>query len=402
MIKTIQVRVMELHKLNRRQTLKLGTVGITSLLVNPSLSLKYLAKKREFSDQQPRVIIIRFGGGVRRQETINLKGTYAPFMRHPLASEGTLFTNMELENSNSVTTSHGQGNLYILTGKYKKYEQEFLSDNFEPSIPTLFEYLRKQYQIPEEETLIINGEDRTSEEFYSFSNHHSFGVNYRSQVLSLYRFKIHLLKKQIITNQFTDKELEKKQEELEKLLEKNYRPNQELSEPLKLTQFWEEWEKMYGESGLVNTRGDSLLTELAVWAINRLKPKLLMINYNDPDYVHWGYKSHYTRGISIIDQGIKRLVDTIKLAEEYRDNTVLCIVPDCGRDSNPFLSVPYQHHFNSKSAHEIFALFWGKGINKNKVIKRQVSQIDIAPTIAKIMGFNADYAEGNILEEVFI
>ena len=393
---------MEPHKLNRRRTLKLGTVGITSLLVNPSLSINYLAKKREFSYQQPRVIIIRFGGGVRRQETIDIKGTYAPFMRHTLASEGTLFSNMELEQSDSVTTSHGQGTLYILTGKYKKYEQEFLNDNFEPSIPTLFEYLRKQYHIPEEETLIINGEDRTSEEFYSFSNHHSFGVNYRSQVLSLYRFKIHLLKKQIITNQFTDKELEKKQEELEKLLEKNYRPNQELSEPLKLTQFWEEWEKMYGESGLVNPRGDSLLTELAVWAINRLKPKLLMINYNDPDYVHWGYKSHYTRGISIIDQGIKRLVDTIKLAEEYRDNTVLCIVPDCGRDSNPFLSVPYQHHFNSKSAHEIFELFWGKGINKNKVIERQVSQIDIAPTIAKIMGFNADYAEGNILEEVFI
>ena len=393
---------MEPHKLNRRRTLKLGTVGITSLLVNPSLSINYLAKKREFSYQQPRVIIIRFGGGVRRQETIDIKGTYAPFMRHTLASEGTLFSNMELEQSDSVTTSHGQGTLYILTGKYKKYEQEFLNDNFEPSIPTLFEYLRKQYHIPEEETLIINGEDRTSEEFYSFSNHHSFGVNYRSQVLSLYRFKINLLKKQIITNQFTDKELEKKQEELEKLLEKNYRPNQELSEPLKLTQFWEEWEKMYGESGLVNPRGDSLLTELAVWAINRLKPKLLMINYNDPDYVHWGYKSHYTRGISIIDQGIKRLVDTIKLAEEYRDNTVLCIVPDCGRDSNPFLSVPYQHHFNSKSAHEIFAFFWGKGINKNKVIERQVSQIDIAPTIAKIMGFNADYAEGNILEEVFI
>lgn len=212
---------MEPHKLNRRRTLKLGTVGITSLLVNPSLSINYLAKKREFSYQQPRVIIIRFGGGVRRQETIDIKGTYAPFMRHTLASEGTLFSNMELEQSDSVTTSHGQGTLYILTGKYKKYEQEFLNDNFEPSIPTLFEYLRKQYHIPEEETLIINGEDRTSEEFYSFSNHHSFGVNYRSQVLSLYRFKIHLLKKQIITNQFTDKELEKKQEELEKLLEKN-------------------------------------------------------------------------------------------------------------------------------------------------------------------------------------
>ena len=47
--------------------------------------------------------------------------------------------------------------------------------------------------------------------------------------------------------------------------------------------------------------------------------------------------------------------------------------------------------------------FGAKEIIKiNKVIERQVSQIDIAPTIAKIMGFNADYAEGNILEEVFI
>ncbi len=392
----------ELYKFNRRQTLKLGTVGITSLLVNPSLSINYLAKKREFSYQQPRVIIIRFGGGVRRQETIDIKGTYAPFMRHILAKEGTLFSNMQLDKSDSVTTSHGQGTLYILTGKYQKYEEKFSSDRFEPSIPTLFEYLRKQYQIPEEETLIINGEDRTAEEFYSFSNHHSYGVNYRSQVLSLYRFKIHLLKKQILANQLSDKELKKKQKELEKLLEKNYRPNQELSEPLKLTQFWEEWQKIYGESGLVNPRGDRLLTELAVWAIQKLKPKLLMINYNDPDYVHWGYKSHYTTGISIIDQGIKRLVDTIKVDEEYRDNTVLCIVPDCGRDSNPFLAVPYQHHFNSKSAHEIFALFWGKGIKKNQVIDRPVSQIDIAPTIAKILGFNADYAEGNILEEVFI
>ena len=48
------------------------------------------------------------------------------------------------------------------------------------------------------------------------------------------------------------------------------------------------------------------------------------------------------------------------------------------------------------------ALFWGKGIKKNQVINRKVSQIDIAPTIAKIMGFQAEYAEVNILEEVFI
>ena len=393
---------IQTNKLTRRQGLKLCAAKATSLLVNPLLAAQTIFPPTPFSDQQPRVIIVRFGGGVRRQETINVKGTYAPFLRHVLAKEGTLFSNMELEQIKSVTTSHGEGTVYILTGKYQKFQQAFLNERVESEVPTLFEYLRKQYQIPEEETLIINGEDRLSEEFYSFSNHHLFGVNYRSQVLSLYRFKVHLLKQQIRLTQLSDKELEQKRKELQQLEKQNYRQAQELSESSKLTQFWQQWQQFYGETGLVNPRGDRLLTELAVRAIKQLRPKLLMINYNDPDYVHWGYKSHYTTGISIIDQGLQRLVDVIKGEEEYRNNTVLCIVPDCGRDSNPFLSVPYQHHFNSKSAHEIFALFWGKGIKKNQIIERQVSQIDVAPTLAKIMGFTATYAEGNILEEVFI
>ncbi len=393
--------VIQPQKMTRRRSLRLCTAGMTSLLVEPSLAVKSLTKKTPFSQQQPRIIIIRFGGGVRRQETIDPKGTYAPFMRHILAKEGTLFSRMELEQLKSVITSHGEGTLYILTGKYQRIEKSFLKDRIESNVPTLFEYLRKKYDIPEVETLIINGEDRISEEFYSFSNHHLFGVKYRSQVLSLYRFKIHLLKQQINSNRLTYPELEEKIKELKNLEKENYRQNRELSQPLKLSKFWDEWQQIYGETGLINPRGDRLLTELAVQAIKKLRPKLLMINYNDPDYVHWGYKSHYTRGISIIDQGIKRLVNIIQGDEEYRNNTVLCIVPDCGRDSNPFLSVPFQHHFNSKSAHEIFALFWGKGIKKNQIIERRVSQIDIAPTIAKLMGFTATYAEGNLLEEVF-
>ena len=38
---------------------------------------------------------------------------------------------------------------------------------------------------------------------------------------------------------------------------------------------------------------------------------------------------------------------------------VFVIVPDCGRDANPLMGVPFQHHFNTKSAHEIWALVFG-------------------------------------------
>ena len=127
-----------------------------------------------------------------------------------------------------------------------------------------------------------------------------------------------------------------------------------------------------------------------------------MVNYNDPDYVHWGYASHYTRGISIIDEGIRNLLSTVEADEFYRGNTIFVIVPDCGRDNNPFMEVPYQHHFGSKSAHEIFALFLGKSIPQNKLITRSVQQIDVAPTIGRLMGISTQHTEGSVLEEVFL
>ena len=389
------------NSFSRRQILTYGMMGLSSLLL-PSNALGATSENKP-SYQGPNVIIIRFGGGVRRRETIDVDHTYAPYLRHILANKGTLFTQMEIEQRKGIETSHGQGTLYILTGKYDGFvDTEDFNERFSPQVPTLFEYLRKNYDVPEHQALLINGEDRTSEEFYSFSNHHLFGVNYRCQVLSLYRFKVYLLRQQLQAGKFTGKELAKKQEELQKLENIDYRNQGQYIYPPQLQQFWQDWYQYYGDTGLVNPRGDRVLTELAVWAIRKLRPKLLMINYNDPDYVHWGYPSHYTNGIAVIDRGIQRLVETIESDLEYRNNTVFCIVPDCGRDDNQFLSIPFQHHFNSPSAHQIFALFYGVGIKPRQTINRQVSQIDILPTLSKIMGFPADYAQGKVLEEVFI
>ena len=38
----------------------------------------------------------------------------------------------------------------------------------------------------------------------------------------------------------------------------------------------------------------------AVTAMTELSPKLMMVCYQDPDYVHWGNASHYTRAIAVI------------------------------------------------------------------------------------------------------
>ncbi|MBM3845306.1 MAG: hypothetical protein FJ405_03335 [Verrucomicrobia bacterium] len=350
----------------------------------------------------PNVILVRFGGGVRRQETIDPRNTHAPFFLHELVRRGTLFPQMSIDSLTDIETSHGQGTLYLLTGRYERYKDiggKFLGARFEPRVPTLFEQLRREFNVPSHQAVIINGEDRKDEEFYNFSNHTLYGVDFRSVTLSLHRFKTFLLRRQLEAGAIPDKDLAKSRKRLSEMESLDYRTHGKDRQDPVIETFWENWREHYGDSGMVNPRGDRLLTELALRAMKSLRPKLMMINYNDPDYVHWGNASHYTRGIQIIDEGIKHLVTAVEADPAYRDNTVFAIVPDCGRDANPFAPVPFQHHFNSRSAREIFGLFFGPGIERNKIVDKDVEQIAVAPTIGTLMGFKTPFSDGSVLEE---
>jgi hypothetical protein len=392
---------MAKHYLDRREFLQgVAAMGLTAGISGMTASAETLGQRSDY--RGPNVIVVRFGGGVRRLETIDAQRTYSPFFLHDLAKRGTLFRNMEIAQLDGVETSHGQGTLYTMTGRYERYQDmggKFLGQRFESTSPTMFEHLRRAYDIPSHQALIVNGEDRTDEEFYSFSNHHLFGVAYRSNVLSLYRFKTYLLRRQIEAGVFTDNKRVEKTNELAKLEALDYRADGDQRQSPEIEAFWERWRQFYGETGFVNPRGDRLLTELGLRAMRELRPRLLMINYNDPDYVHWGDPTFYTRGIAIIDEGLQRLTTAVEADPFYRDNTVFVIVPDCGRDNNRLMPVPFQHHFNSRSSHEIFALLLGPGIAQGVTVDRLVQQVDVMPTIGHLMNFETPYAEGCVLEE---
>src|SRR5262249_31569574 len=55
----------------------------------------------------PRVVLVRFGGGVRRQETIaDPDRTWCPFVYHELyRNKGILLNNVEIENNPKIVTS---------------------------------------------------------------------------------------------------------------------------------------------------------------------------------------------------------------------------------------------------------------------------------------------------------
>lgn len=351
----------------------------------------------------PNVILIRFGGGVRRAETIDAANTYAPYLRHVLAKRGVFIPDMRIAQLDGVNTSHAEGTLNLLTGRYLAYRDagsKFLQDRLEPTEPTLFEYLRDAFDIPSHQALLINGEDRPQEEFFTYGVNEHYGVAYRSEMLSLHRFKLYKFARIIEDGRADEATLLDAQTQYDTLMAADPRAIAPDQSP-EVTAFWEGWRAHYGDDGLRNPRGDRLLTALATRALRELRPRLMMVNYQDPDYVHWGNASHYTRAIQIIDDGVQRLVEAVEADPFYRDSTVFVITPDCGRDENPLMDVPFQHHFNSRAAHETWAVIFGAGIERGATLDRTVDQSAIAPTVAALMGFRADRAEGDILSEVF-
>lgn len=350
----------------------------------------------------PNVVIIRFGGGVRRAETIEDATTYAPYTRKVLAKRGTLIPNMMIDQMEGGNTSHAEGTLNILTGRYEAYRDAgsgILDDRLEPVEPTLFEYLRQAYDIPSHQALLINGEDRPQEEFFTYGIHGHYGIDFRSEMLSLHRFKIFKFARMIQEGGLPEDQMAKAEAAYADLLAADKRAIQP-DQSKAIQKFWTKWREHYGDDGFRNPRGDRLLTELSLWALRDLKPRLMMVNYQDPDYVHWGNASHYTRAISVIDDGIRQVMQAIDQDDHYRNNTLVVITPDCGRDANPLMSVPYQHHFNSGAAREVWALIVGPGVAGDKIYDRRVDQTAIAPTIAAAMGIRAKRSEGDILSSV--
>jgi hypothetical protein len=81
------------------------------------------------------------------------------------------------------------------------------------------------------------------------------------------------------------------------------------------------------------------------------------------------------------------------------------VVPDCGRDNVRTAAVPFQHHFNSKSAHEVFAIVAGpkKYVPQARTlaaVDRLQQQISVTGTVGELMGFRATEADADSLFKV--
>jgi hypothetical protein len=147
--------------------------------------------------------------------------------------------------------------------------------------------------------------------------------------------------------------------------------------------------------------------------LKQFKPELLVVNMQHSDIGHSNF-TKYCNNIRKADFALYQLWQTIQSTPELKDDTILIVAPEFGRnalpntiaDSNGRLAID---HTGDENSQKIFCLIAGpankvkQGIEVNETTGET---IDIVPTISRILGLDNEAAKqllnGRFLEEAFV
>lgn len=151
----------------------------------------------------------------------------------------------------------------------------------------------------------------------------------------------------------------------------------------------------------------------AIQVLQHFKPGLLVVNMQDSDIAHSNF-TQYCNNIRKADFGLQKLWEGIQAIPEMKDETVLIAAPEFGRnlEHNTLVDAYGRKaldHTGDSTSKEIFCLVLGpQGLIKQRNIISEIKgeSIDIAPTIAHLLGFEKEIPKGmlkgKVLEESLV
>ena len=261
---------------------------------------------------------------------------YIPHIWNDLRPQGVINTSFWNTGITLTTAAHAT----IFTGVRQPFaNQGIASADQRAKYPNIFEYYRKQKNVPQEKVWFISGKG-----IITAGAHHSLHPDYANLGASI------------------DK-------------------------------YWDTEE---------DTKPDDYIWPTVQQTMDQYHPSLLMINLRDVDhYGHQGVYTGYTDKIIVADQIVYDLWQKIQNDPYYKDKTDLIVTTDHGRNSEGYWTSFKDHGHHCHGNRHIMFLGIGPDFKQNEVVNIRRDHIDIAPTIGAILGVLTPYADGEVMTELF-
>lgn len=147
-------------------------------------------------------------------------------------------------------------------------------------------------------------------------------------------------------------------------------------------------------------RNDSLTMVTALNVLSKHHPKLMLINFEEPDGSgHSGNWSDYVASIQKTDRYIYTIWKYLQTDKTYKSNTSVIITNDHGRHSDGVSCGFSNHGCSCDGCRHLFFIATGPDFKKGSIIREHYDLVDIPATIAELMGFSMP-CEGEVMKEI--
>ena len=347
------------------------------------------AGRAEASRTRPKAVIVTLGG-VRRQESFSEEGAAnIPHLAGDLADRAIFYP----FTWNQGTTAHFNTIASVLTGVWQHVD-DWGRDR--PADASLLQYLQQQWNVPPAETWVVTSNKALTANIAVGAN-----VVLAKQLLVeaveriiLGKSSRHRLDRELLLGELTAI----MQDDYERI-GWSVSSRSSIMDPELRTAFLSALAKFI-DGPESPASGDELTWFVATEVLRRVSPSVLVINFSDVEVAHSGTYSLHLSGIRRNDLLVYRLWNFLQTLPSYRDNVTMLVMPEFGRDpdgstTNGF----FNHRSDTSSCRLTWAMVLGSAVHKPAIVRKEVQQIDFAPSLGAFLGVSCGGAAGHVLTE---